>query len=101
MVGGGVVPHYLMDEYFAGVQYPWSGVYYVGNGRLVRLCWMFLHYMLCAGNYLRLMWMDGEWVGVPMVPRLGFDDGVWPLAGARLCLLESSQDKQLFDRLSL
>ena len=41
---------------------------------------MCLSFMVCARNYLRLMWMDGEWVGVPLVARLGYAAEVWPLA---------------------
>jgi hypothetical protein len=32
--------------------------------------------MLCARNYMRLMWLDATWVGRESVPCLG-----WPLAG--------------------
>jgi hypothetical protein len=35
--------------------------------------------MLCARNYLCLMWMDVTWAGKDSVPRLGYVE--WPLAG--------------------
>ena len=72
-------PHQMVDDFFVAEQYPWSGVY-VGAGLSDRLCRMHLSFMVCARNYLRVLWLDGEWVGVPMVPRLGYSLEVWPLA---------------------
>jgi hypothetical protein len=35
--------------------------------------------MLCARNFIRIMWMGVGWIGVPVVARLGYDENNWPL----------------------
>jgi hypothetical protein len=77
--GRDMVPQCLVGNYFASTQNPASGVWF-GEGCGERLCGMFLLYMRCTCNYLHLMWMDREWVGVPMVSCLGYEEEVWPLA---------------------
>ena len=77
--GGGVCPYHVVAKHFPAEEYPWSGVY-VGRRLSERLRRMCLSFMTCARNYLRLMWMDGEWVGMPLVTRLGYSVEVWPLA---------------------
>jgi hypothetical protein len=44
-----------------------------------RLHCHFLSFMLCACNYLRLMWMDATWVGSNPLPCLSYEE--WTLAG--------------------
>jgi hypothetical protein len=46
---------------------------------------MFLTFMTCACNYLCLIYMDGIWVGVPLVADLGYGADVWPLASGLFC----------------
>ncbi len=73
----GVFPLHLVDRYWpcycspAGVQYD--------AGLAERLQHYFLSFMLCACNYLRLMWLDAMWIGRESVPCLGYER--WPLAG--------------------
>ena len=53
---------------------------YVGRGLAERLHRMHFSFMVCTRNYLHVMWLDGEWAGVPLVPRLGYAQEVWSLA---------------------
>jgi hypothetical protein len=76
--GGSVVfPLHLADEYWPCYQSP-AGVQY-DVGLAERLQRRFLSFMLCACNYIRLMWLDATWVGRESVPCLGYER--WPLAG--------------------
>jgi hypothetical protein len=75
--GLGVFPLYLADKYWPCYQSP-AGVQY--DARLAeRLQRCFLSFMLCARNYMRLMWVDATWVGRESVPCLGYER--WPLVG--------------------
>ena len=75
--GSGVFPLGMAKKYWplhcspAGVRYD--------EGLGERLQRRFLSFMLCACNYLCLMWMDAMWVGSDPVPCLGYVE--WPLAG--------------------
>ncbi len=68
--GSEVFPLSMAKKYWpsycsaAGVRYD--------EGLAERLQRRFLSFMLCARNYLRLMWMDATWVGRDPVPRLGY-----------------------------
>jgi hypothetical protein len=74
----GVFPLHLADKYWPCYHSP-AGVQY--NAALVeRLQHCFLSFMLCARNYLHLMWLDATWVGRESVPRLGYER--WPLDGS-------------------
>jgi hypothetical protein len=75
--GSGVFPLYLADKYWPYYQSP-AGVRY-DAGLAERLHRRFLSFMLCAHNYMRLMWLDATWVGRESVPRLGYER--WPLVG--------------------
>ncbi len=86
MIGCGrdMFPHYEDAKYFSSDFYPWSvdsigGVVTLGAGWAERLRRMLSLYMLCARNYLRIMWREGGWIGVPVVVRLGYDEFTWPL----------------------
>ena len=65
MICGGrdMFPHYLDEKYFSSDFYPWSvdsiGRVTLGAGRAERLRRMLSSYMLCACNYLCIMWMEG------------------------------------------
>ncbi len=75
--GLGVFPLYLADKYWPCYQSPAGVQYDVGLAK--RLQRRFLSFMLCARNYMRLMWLDATWVGRESVPCLGYER--WPLAG--------------------
>ena len=53
----------VLDDSIGGVT--------LGAGRAERLRRMLSSYMLCACNYLCIMWMGGGWIGVPVVVCLG------------------------------
>jgi hypothetical protein len=75
--GSGFFPLSMAEKYWLLYCSP-AGVRY-DNGLAKWLqCW-FLSFVLCARNYLCLMWMDATWVGRDSVPHLGYVD--WPLAG--------------------
>jgi hypothetical protein len=75
--GLGVFPLYLADKYWPRYQSP-AGVQY--DARLAEsLQCCFLSFMLCACNYMRLMWLDATWVGRESVPCLRYER--WPSAG--------------------
>jgi hypothetical protein len=57
--GSGVFPLYLADKYWPCYQSP-AGVQY-DAGLAERLQHRFLSFMLCAHNYVRLMWLDATW----------------------------------------
>jgi hypothetical protein len=77
MICGGrdTFPHYVDEKYFSSDFYPWSvdsiGGVTLGAGRAERLRRMLSSHMLCACNYLCIMWMGGGWIGVPVVVCLG------------------------------
>ena len=79
LVCGGLrgFPLYLADKYWPCYQSP-AGVQY-DAGSVERLQRCFLSFMLCAHNYMRLMWLDATWVGRDSVPCLGYER--WPLVG--------------------
>ncbi len=81
--GWGMFPHYMDERYFLLDFYPWSvdsiGGVTLRPGWAEQLRWMLSAYMLCACNYLRIMWMGGGWIGVPVVACLGHDENTWPL----------------------
>jgi hypothetical protein len=78
--GLGVFPLHLADKYWPCYQSP-AGVQY-DAGLVERLQHCFLSFMLCACNYIHLMWLDAMWIGRESVPRLGYKR--WSLAGAVL-----------------
>jgi hypothetical protein len=59
----GMFPHYMDESYFLSYFYPWSvdsiGGVTLGAGRAEQLRQMLSAYMLCAHNYLCIMWMGG------------------------------------------
>ena len=75
--GSGVFPLSMAEKYWPSYCSP-AGVR-CDEGLAERLQRRFLSFMLCARNYLRLMWMDATWVGRDPVPRLGYVE--WPLTG--------------------
>ncbi len=77
--GSGVFLLHLADRYWPCYHSP-AGVQY--DAELVeRLQHCFLSFMLCARNYLCLMWLDATWVGRETVPCLGYERWPLPLAG--------------------
>ena len=85
MICGGrdMFPHHFNEKYFSSDFYPWSvdsiGGVTLGAGRAERLRRMLSSYMLCARNYLRIMWMGGGWIGASVSVHLGYDESTWPL----------------------
>ncbi len=75
--GSGVFPLHLADKYWPCYRSP-AGVQY-DAGLAKRLQCRFLSFMLCACNYMRLMWLNATWVGRESVSCLGYER--WPLAG--------------------
>ncbi len=73
----GVFPLHSADMYWPCYQSP-AGVQY-DAGLVERLQHCFLSFMLCACNYVRLIWLDATWVGRESVPCLGYER--WPLVG--------------------
>ncbi len=75
--GSGVFPLHLADKYWPFYQSPAGVQYDAGLAKRLQCC--FLSFMLCAHNYMRLMWLDATWVGRESLPCLGYER--WPLAG--------------------
>jgi hypothetical protein len=73
----GVFPLSMAEKYWPLYCSP-AGVRY-DEGLAERLQHRFLSFMLCARNYLHLMWMDATWVGRDPMPHLGYVE--WPLTG--------------------
>jgi hypothetical protein len=65
----------LADKYWPCYQSP-AGVQY-DAGLVKRLQHRFLSFMLCACNYMHMMWLDATWVSRESVPCLGYER--WPL----------------------
>jgi hypothetical protein len=74
--GSGVFPFHLAENYCHSYCSP-AGVQY-DEGLVKRLQYCFLLYMICAWNYLCLMWRNAAWVGRDSVSHLGYEE--WPLA---------------------
>jgi hypothetical protein len=67
--GSGGFPLYLADKYCPCYQSPAGVQYDVGLAERLQCC--FLSLMLCARNYMCLMWLDATWVGRESVPHWG------------------------------
>ena len=74
----GVLPLSMAEKYWPSYCSP-AGVWY-DEGLVERYQCQFLSFMLCACNYLCLMWMDDVWVGLVMFCLGIFDQICWAFA---------------------